>query len=140
MRHSQVSPASPVYLSSSPLAVTDEFLATEVVPLASDTLLTIALSYQNFGGYGSWKGLASLIPELYLNVLWVVRLLLAYRVDDLWAAQVQRHSAALYVVRFSCAIVAASYSAYVQPTRQVVGLGLARVALLGTMVLSMYIH
>lgn len=82
--------------------------------------------------------MTSLLPELYLVVLLIARRFLAYNVDDLWAAETERHSAGLYIVRFCCAVVAAVYSFYYQRTVGSFVLGAVRTGLLGTLVFTLY--
>ncbi|KAH6657014.1 hypothetical protein BKA67DRAFT_553976 [Truncatella angustata] len=105
----------------------------ETLALTADTLLSISLFIRGFGAYKSWKGLGSVLPEVYLVVLLAARAWFAAE-SPFWTAQLQSHSAALYAVRFSCAVVAAGYSYYMRPGRRSIGLGAARLLLLGTLI------
>jgi hypothetical protein len=86
------------------------------------------------GNYGSWKSLGCVLPEFYLVLLLATRGFVNPLSE--WSAILQLHSAALYVVRWCCALIAATYSMYWRPGVLSFVLGTARVVFLTSMVLA----
>ncbi|KAK6070133.1 hypothetical protein SCUP515_08617 [Seiridium cupressi] len=109
--------------------------ALEALALTADTALSIGLLLNRVGAYNSWRAFfGSVLPEVYLVIILAARSW-AIAQSSHWAGHLELHSAALYAVRFSCAVIATGYSWYMAPGWLSGWLGPARLLLLSTLIL-----